>query len=84
MSLAVIAAPVGGAICATAGQLLFAAGARGRTQLLSFLNISIMAGLGLYALYRYQGSIARIFTILGRRKSTISKPRRANLSRQYS
>jgi drug/metabolite transporter (DMT)-like permease len=50
MPLTVIAALVGGAICAAAGQLLFAAGARGRTQLLSFLNISIMTGLGLYAL----------------------------------
>jgi drug/metabolite transporter (DMT)-like permease len=39
-----------GAICTAAGQVLFAAGARGRTELLSFLNISIMTGLGLYAL----------------------------------
>jgi hypothetical protein len=36
MPLTVIAALVGGAICAAAGQLLFAAGARGRTRLLSF------------------------------------------------
>jgi drug/metabolite transporter (DMT)-like permease len=50
MSLTVIAALVGGAICAAAGQLLFAAGARGRTELLSFLNLSIMTGLGLYGL----------------------------------
>jgi drug/metabolite transporter (DMT)-like permease len=50
MPLTVIAALMGGAICAAAGQFLFAAGARGRTQLLSFLNISIVAGLGLYAL----------------------------------
>ena len=50
MSLTLIAALVGGAICAAAGQLLFAAGARGRTEFLSFLNMSIMAGLGLYAL----------------------------------
>jgi drug/metabolite transporter (DMT)-like permease len=50
MPLIVIVALVGGAICAAAGQLLFAAGARGRTELRSFLNISIMAGIGLYAL----------------------------------
>jgi drug/metabolite transporter (DMT)-like permease len=50
MPLTVIAALVGGAVCAAGGQLFFAAGARGRTQPLSFLNISIIAGLGLYAL----------------------------------
>ena len=59
MSLAVIAALVSGAICAAAGQLLFAAGARGRTELLSFLNISIIAGLGLYAL----GTVFWIFSL---------------------
>jgi drug/metabolite transporter (DMT)-like permease len=50
MSPTVISALVGGAICAAAGQLLLAAGARGRTEMLSFLNVSIIAGLGLYAL----------------------------------
>ena len=50
MSLTVIAALVGGAICAATGQLLLAAGARGRTELLSFFNMSITTGLGLYVL----------------------------------
>jgi drug/metabolite transporter (DMT)-like permease len=59
MSLAVIAALVGGAICAAAGQLLFAAGARGRTELVSFVNISIMTGLGLYGL----GTILWIYSL---------------------
>jgi drug/metabolite transporter (DMT)-like permease len=59
MSLAVIAALVGGAICAAAGQLLFAAGARGRTELVSFFNISIVTGLGLYAL----GTVLWIYSL---------------------
>jgi drug/metabolite transporter (DMT)-like permease len=48
MAPIVVAALVGGAFCAAAGQLLFAGGARGRTDLLSFINPSIMAGLALY------------------------------------
>jgi drug/metabolite transporter (DMT)-like permease len=46
----IIAFLVGAAICAAGGQLLFAAGARGRTDLLSFLNLQIVIGLVLYAL----------------------------------
>jgi drug/metabolite transporter (DMT)-like permease len=49
MPLAVIAALFSGAVCAAVGQLLFAAGARGRTDLIQFLNLWIVFGLGLYA-----------------------------------
>jgi drug/metabolite transporter (DMT)-like permease len=59
MSLTVISALVGGAICSAAGPLLFAAGARGRTEMLSFHNMSIIAGLGLYAL----GTIFWIYSL---------------------
>jgi drug/metabolite transporter (DMT)-like permease len=48
MPLSVIAALLAGAVCAAAGQLLLAVGARGRTELVSFLNLSIIMGLGLY------------------------------------
>jgi drug/metabolite transporter (DMT)-like permease len=58
MPLAVIATLVGSAFCAAAGQLLFAAGARGRTALLSFVNPWIVAGLGLYG-------VATLFWIYG-------------------
>lgn len=37
-----------GAIAAAGGQLLFAVGARGRTDLLSYFNLWILLGLGLY------------------------------------
>jgi drug/metabolite transporter (DMT)-like permease len=47
--LSIIAFLVGGAVCAAAGQLFFAAGAHGRTSLLSFFNLWIIAGLTLYA-----------------------------------
>ncbi len=69
----VVIALLGGAICAAAGQLLFAAGARGRTELLSFVNPRIAAGLGLYGLgtvfWIYSLSRARLiyvypFTVL--------------------
>ncbi|TXS90830.1 hypothetical protein FV139_17830 [Parahaliea maris] len=36
------------ALCASAGQLLFKVGATGRTALLEFINLQIIAGLGLY------------------------------------
>jgi drug/metabolite transporter (DMT)-like permease len=58
MPLAVIAALVGSAVCAAAGQLLFAAGARGRTAVLAFVNPWIFAGLGLYG-------VATLFWIYG-------------------
>ncbi len=41
---------VSGAIVAAGGQLLLAVGARGRTELISFLNTWIFLGLGLYGL----------------------------------
>ena len=41
---------VSGAIAAAGGQILFAVGARGRTEFISFLNLWILMGLGLYAL----------------------------------
>jgi len=49
MSWSVAMALVSGAICAAGGQLLFAIGARGRTGVLSFVNIWIISGLALYA-----------------------------------
>jgi len=62
MSWSVAMALVSGAICAAGGQLLFAIGARGRTGVLSFVNIWIISGLALYAVgtvFFYIQSIAR-------------------------
>jgi len=50
MPLLTILALVSGAICAAGGQLLLAVGARGRTEIVSFLNLWIVLGLGLYGL----------------------------------
>lgn len=50
MSPLTIMALVSGAVAAAAGQLLFALGARGRTEFISFFNLWILTGLGLYAL----------------------------------
>jgi drug/metabolite transporter (DMT)-like permease len=59
MPLLTIMALVGGAICASAGQLLLAIGARGRTDVLSFLNPWIVLGLGLFGL----GSVLWIYSL---------------------
>ena len=45
----VVLALVSGAICAAGDQLLFAIGARGRTWVLSFVNIWIISGCACYA-----------------------------------
>jgi undecaprenyl phosphate-alpha-L-ara4N flippase subunit ArnE len=41
---------IGGSLCAATGTLMLKAGAVGRTELLQFLNIYILVGLGLYGL----------------------------------
>lgn len=41
---------IGGSLCAASGTLLLKAGAVGRTELLQFVNLYVIAGLGLYGL----------------------------------
>ena len=65
--LPIIGLLVGGAVCAAVGQLLFAAGAQGRTGLLSFLNLRILTGFALYAVsslfWIYSLSRARLIQV---------------------
>jgi drug/metabolite transporter (DMT)-like permease len=50
MSALTIIALFCGTLAAAGGQLLFALGARGRTEFTSFLNVWILMGLALYGL----------------------------------
>ena len=50
MPLRIVAILVLGSFCAAAGTVLLKLGATGRTELWSFINIMIVAGLGLYGL----------------------------------
>ncbi|GAB3282209.1 hypothetical protein [Parahaliea aestuarii] len=49
MTPATLALLLTAALCASGGQLLFKIGASGRTALLEFINLPIVAGLALYA-----------------------------------
>ena len=50
MSAAIIAILTLGSLCASTGTLFLKLGATGRTTLLSFVNVQIIVGLGLYSL----------------------------------
>jgi drug/metabolite transporter (DMT)-like permease len=59
MSPLTIMTLIGGVACASGGQFLLAVGARGRIEIVSFLNVWIVMGLGLYGL----GTIFWIYSL---------------------
>lgn len=50
LPLTILLTLIGGSLCAASGTLMLRAGAVGRTELLQFINLYVIVGLGLYAL----------------------------------